>query len=271
LSARLPLLLALPPSEGKAAGGDGPPLELSALWGADALTRPRRQVLDALVKLCSATGPRGRNRARQVLGLSEGLAGEIAVDAAVREAATLPAARRYTGVLYDHLGLETLPAPARRRAADSVVILSGLWGAVRPDDAIPPYRLSMGVALPKVGKLAVHWRTPLAEALPGPALVVDCRSAAYQQAWKPVAGSTVLAVRVFAVAPDGSRRVISHMAKATRGDVARALLLRADKGRRDAGTPQDVASVVEAAGLHCELIAPARDGGPWALDVLLAG
>jgi cytoplasmic iron level regulating protein YaaA (DUF328/UPF0246 family) len=268
LSDRLPLLLALPPSEGKATGGDGPPLDLAALSRADALTLPRRQVLDALVKLCSAAGPRGRNRARQVLGLSEGLAGEIDADAAVLEAPTLPAARRYTGVLYDHLGLETLPAPARRRAADSVVILSGLWGALRPDDAIPPYRLSTGVALPKVGMLTAHWRAPLAHALPEPALVVDCRSSSYQQAWKPGAGSTVVLVRAFAVASDGSRKVISHMAKATRGDVARALLLRADKRRRDAGTPEEVAQVVRAAGLTCELLPPAKPGGAWTLDIL---
>ena len=97
-----------------------------------------------------------------------------------------------------------------------------------------------------------------------PALVVDCRSADYQQAWRPAAGSTVLSVRVFAVAPDGSRKVISHMAKATRGDVARALLLAG----AEAGTPDDVAQLVTAAGLTCELGAPPKPGGAWALDVL---
>ncbi|MCW3015440.1 MAG: peroxide stress protein YaaA [Solirubrobacterales bacterium] len=221
------------------------------------------------MKLCSATGARGANRARRLLHLSEGLAGEIAVDAGVLEAPTLPAARRYTGVLYDHLDLATLPAAERRRADDHVVILSGLWGAVRPGDAIPPYRLSMDVTLPRIGKLTAHWRAPLARALPEPALVVDCRSASYQQAWKPPAGSTVLTVRVFSVAPDGSRKVISHMAKATRGDVARALLTRADGAGRDAGTPEDVAQVARAAGLECELVAPAKHGGAWTLDVLL--
>jgi cytoplasmic iron level regulating protein YaaA (DUF328/UPF0246 family) len=266
---RLPLLVALPPSEGKAAGGDGPPLDLASLAHADVLTRPREQVLAALVKLCTADGVRGSNRARKVLGLSEGLTGEIAVDAAVRDSPTLPAAERYTGVLYDHLALGSLPAPARARAEASVRIVSGLWGVLRPGDAIPAYRLSVGVTLPKVGRLTAHWRAPLAGALDAPALVVDCRSADYQQAWRPGAGSTVVLVRAFTVAPDGTRKVVSHMAKATRGDVARALLVRADGARRDAGTPEEVARVVAATGLTCELVPPAKAGGPWALDVLL--
>jgi cytoplasmic iron level regulating protein YaaA (DUF328/UPF0246 family) len=263
LTGRLPLLVALPPSEGKAPGGDGPPLDLATLSHADALSAARGRVVDALVKLCSAEGTRGVNRARKVLGLSEGLTGEIAVDAAVRTAPTLPAARRYTGVLYDHLSLATLPPGARRRAAERVVIVSGLWGALSPEDAIPAYRLPIGVTLPRLGKLTAFWRAPLARALPEPALVVDCRSSDYQQAWKPAPGSAVVLVRVFSLAPDGTRKVISHMAKATRGDVARALLLASD----DAGTPVEVAAVVEAAGFACVLVPPAKAAGAWTLDV----
>lgn len=269
---RRPLLIALPPSEGKAPGGDGPPLDLDGLSYADALGAARAKVLDALVTLTrDADAGRRHTRARTVLGLSAGLADEIAVDAAVRDAPTLPAGERYTGVLYDHLGLTTLPAAARRRAAEQVVILSGLWGAVRPEDPIPAYRLAMGVTLPRAGKLSAFWRTPLAAALPPAALVVDCRSAAYAAAWRPPSSAVLVGVRVFTVAADGSRRVVSHMAKATRGEVARALLTRAGGGRRDAGTPEEVAGVVRAAGLSCELLAPERAGAAWSLDVLLGG
>lgn len=263
MTGRLPLVIALPPSEGKAPGGDGPPMDLAALSRADALSAARGTAVDALVRLCSAEGTRGVNRARKILGLSEGLTGEIAVDAVVRTAPTLPAAQRYTGVLYDHLGLTTLPADARRRAAARVVIVSGLWGALSPDDAIPAYRLPVGVTLPRLGKLTAFWRGPLARALPEPALVVDCRSSDYQQAWKPAAGSAVVLVRVFSVAPDGTRKVISHMAKATRGDVARTLLLAPD----DPETPTEVAAVAQAAGFTCALAEPMKTGGAWTLDV----
>ena len=64
----------------------------------------------------------------------------------------------------------------------------------------------------------------LAEAA-GRGVVVDCRSSSYAAAWRPgpeVAARTV-AVRVLRE-QDGARSVVSHMAKHTRGLVARALL-----------------------------------------------
>ena len=48
---------------------------------------------------------------------------------------------------------------------------------------------------------------------------------------------------------DGQRKVISHLVKAIRGDVARALLLAPDPPR----TPADVAAIAEAAGHRVEL------------------
>ena len=49
------------------------------------------------------------------------------------------------------------------------------------------------------------------------------RSGAYAAAWKPKR-ATLLAVRAFSES-GGKRKPVSHMAKAVRGDVARALLL----------------------------------------------
>jgi hypothetical protein len=74
--------------------------------------------------------------------------------------------------------------------------------------------------------------------------------------WRP-RHATLLAVRAFRVHPDGTRQPISHMAKASRGDVARALLLAG----RPAQTPDEVADLARAAGLDVEL----ADG---TLDVL---
>ena len=59
-----------------------------------------------------------------------------------------------------------------------------------------------------------------------PGLVVDCRSADYAAAWKPSAsdGVEIMTVRVVRVANDGSRKVVSHMAKQARGLLTGALL-----------------------------------------------
>lgn len=257
------MLVLLPPSEGKAASGRGAPLKPESL-SLPGLNAAREAVLGELVELCSGD----EEKAREVLGLSEGLRGEVAKNAGLRTAGARPAGEIYTGVLYDALGLASLDAAAKRRAARSLLVFSGLWGAVRVTDRIPSYRCSMGVKLPGLGALGAHWRTPMAEVLPeaaGRGLVLDLRSAAYAAAWKPqgeVAGRTAT-VRVLH-AP--TRKVVSHFNKATKGRIVRSLL--------SAGTaPEGPAELVEALrdlGYEVEAEAPARAGRPWALDVLVA-
>ncbi|MDH2428248.1 peroxide stress protein YaaA [Sphaerisporangium sp. TRM90804] len=253
----MPILL--PPSEGKAVRGDGPPLDLGGL-SFPALTSAREKALDALVTLAEGPG----DAALAVLGLSPGLAGALAANRALRTAPTLAAARLYTGVLYDNLGLQTLGAAARARADRSVIVFSGLWGALRLRDRVPPYRLSMGVTLPPLGGLAAHWRPCLAEVLgPEDGLVVDLRSSTYAQAWRP--GSRAVTVRVLRQTADGSRSVVSHMAKATRGAVARSLL----EAGAEPATPRDLADLLVSLGHAAELGPPPGKGRPWNVDVVI--
>ncbi|ROO89397.1 hypothetical protein EDD29_7087 [Actinocorallia herbida] len=209
------MLILLPPSEGKATAGTGPPLDLSTLSYA-ALTPVRAKVLASLTELCS--GPEAH--AQAVLGLTDGQRDAIARNRELRTAPTLRAAELYTGVLYDNLRLADLDEAARAK----ILIFSGLWGVLRPDDRVPPYRLAMGVKPPSLGALAGVWRPALHEAIQPGELVVDMRSAPYAAAWKrPSVGVRVLRERVV----DGvvKRSVVSHMAKATRGAVARDLLV----------------------------------------------
>ncbi|MCS0605276.1 peroxide stress protein YaaA [Streptomyces sp. LP11] len=256
------MLVLLPPSEGKANAGEGAPLELGSL-SLPGLTAAREAVLGELVELCAGD----EEKAREVLGLSEGLRGEVAKNAGLRTAGARPAGEIYTGVLYDALGLATLDAAARRRAADSLLVFSGLWGAVRVTDRIPSYRCSMGVKLPGLGALAGHWRAPMAEVLPaaaGDGLVLDLRSAAYAAAWKPkgeVAGRTAT-VRVLH-AP--TRKVVSHFNKATKGRIVRSLL---SAGAVPAN-PAELVAALRELGYVVEAEAPGRAGKSWALDVLV--
>jgi cytoplasmic iron level regulating protein YaaA (DUF328/UPF0246 family) len=246
------VLILLPPSEGKTAPEGGAPLDLDSLVHAEHLGALRSELLDALERL----GRGSRKRAIEALAISPGQVGEVAVDAALREAPAGPAASVYSGVLYDRLGLTKLPAKARRR----VLIASALWGVVRPDDHIPYYRLSAKARLPKVGPIAGYWRAALREALPDEdgSLVVDMRSGAYAAAWKPKRAE-LLAVRAFSV-QGGKRKPVSHMAKAVRGEVARALL-RAKKAPSD---PEGAAEIAAAGGFDVEL-------SPGHLDVIVVG
>jgi cytoplasmic iron level regulating protein YaaA (DUF328/UPF0246 family) len=169
-----------------------------------------------------------------------------AVDPDLRTAPAIPAAELYTGVLFAALGLADLPW-------DGVLIASALWGVVRPGDRIPAYRLDMSAKPPGVGGLAAYWREPLHAALPDRGLVLDLRSGAYAAAWRPQR-ATHLAVHGFTEAPDGTRTVITHMAKRVRGEVAR-LVIQAGGAER----PEQVAEIATAAGLRVELSAGRLD------------
>jgi uncharacterized protein len=130
-----------------------------------------------------------------------------------------------------------------------VLIASALWGFVRPDDWIPHYKFPPKTKLKGIGAPAAYWRPALAEAMPDREgeLIVDMRSGAYTSFWKPLQ-ATLLAVRAF-TERDGERKAVSHMAKAVRGDVARALL-RAKKAPQ---SPEEAAAVAEVAGFTVEL------------------
>jgi cytoplasmic iron level regulating protein YaaA (DUF328/UPF0246 family) len=244
------MLILLPPSEGKAAPVGGPPVDLDALAYADELGERRAGLLDALERV----GGIATARAVKQLGISRGQAGEVAINAELRSAPAAPAAEVYSGVLYDHLGLSKLPARARRR----VLIASALWGVLRPQDRIPYYRFSANARLARVGPPAAWWREALATALPDEPgdLIIDMRSGAYAAAWKP-RRARLLSVRAFSQG-DGGRKPVSHMAKAVRGDVARALLLakKAPKG------PEGAAAIARDAGFEVELT-------PNTLDVIV--
>lgn len=244
------MLILLPPSEGKAPPAEGEPVDLGSLAFAAALGERRATLLDALEGLVDLP----REEAVAALGISPGQAGEIVVDAELREAPTAPAASVYTGVLYDRLGLPELPAAAQKR----VLIASALWGVVRPGDRIPYYRFSAKARLDGIGPIAAWWRPALVEALPDRAgeLVVDMRSAAYAAAWKP-RSATSLAVRAFSQS-GGKRKPVSHMAKAVRGEVARALL----EQRKAPADPEAAAAVAARAGFEVELT-------PGHLDVIV--
>ncbi|MFF8292523.1 peroxide stress protein YaaA [Streptomyces sp. NPDC016309] len=251
------MLVLLPPSEGKAASGDGAPLEPGSL-SLPGLAPARAAVLDELVELCAAD----EEKAREVLGLSEGLRGEVAKNAGLRTSGARPAGEVYTGVLYDALGLATLGAAARERARESLLVFSGLWGAVRVDDRIPSYRCSMGVKLPGLGALGAYWRAPMAEVLPeaaGDGLVLDLRSAAYATAWRPK-GEVAARTATVRVLHAPTRKVVSHFNKATKGRIVRSLL----EAGAVPGTPAELSDALRELGYEVEIPAAGK------LDVLVA-
>jgi hypothetical protein len=213
------VLVLLPPSESKTAPVDGLALDLRAM-SLPALNPARRTVLSSLVRVCRSSPV----EALEVLGLSAGQASEVQRNKGLRRAPTAPAWQVYTGVLFTALDVEGADASTRARLAEWTLVWSGLWGAVRLTDPIPPYRLSGAVTLPGPGRLAAFWREPLRKALTTTAadgLVVDLRSGTYAASWTGPPERTAV-IRVFHER-GGTRTVASHFNKATKGRLLRAL------------------------------------------------
>ncbi|WP_129658394.1 YaaA family protein [Rothia uropygialis] len=226
------MLILLPPSESKTAPDAGPSVDLSALSFPE-LTEAREAMLERLIEVSS------RDDAADLLKTGPSLTTEVQRNTRLAHEASAPALDVYTGVLFDALDYPSLSTDAKERARRSVVVISALWGAVRPEDVIPAYRLSMGSRVAPKGSLAAWWRSELKPVLDEYSrghLVIDCRSSSYAAVWKAPSERTVT-IRVVREL-DGKRQVVSHMAKYFRGKVARALL-------ESATVPESVPDLVD--------------------------
>jgi cytoplasmic iron level regulating protein YaaA (DUF328/UPF0246 family) len=239
------VIVVLPPSETKRAGGDGPAMEL-ALLGSGELNPLREALVGELVDL--AADP---ETCRRALGISAAQDAEIGRNAALRTSATMPAIHRYTGVLYDALDFGSLRAAEADRARSRLAIGSALFGLLRAGDPIPAYRLSAGAKLPGRPGLAARWRPLLEPVLADLAvgeLIVDLRSGAYVGLGR-VPGA--IAVDVVSELPDGRRTVVTHFNKAHKGRLARVLAT----AKSEPGDAAAVATLARRAGMQAE-----RDG-----------
>lgn len=158
--AKLPIIL-LPPSEGKAPGGRGP------AWRAGSTSFPELDDLRLSVATALGRAMKGSAATRtKLMGVKgDTLAQATDANREVLTAPTMPAIERFTGVLYDELDVTSLTKRDRTRLSKQVLIFSGLWGVVRPDDPIPDHRLKMNVALAPLGRLSTWWKPSLTDAL----------------------------------------------------------------------------------------------------------
>ena len=258
------MLILLPPSEGKTAPRRGKPLDLAELAFPE-LTQPRQTVLDAVVELCAGDPA----EAARTLGVGSTQLDLVKRNAALASAPTARADQVYSGVLYDALDLATLSSAAKRRASTRVAVTSSLFGLVRPGDRIPAYRLSGDTSLPGLGPVAGVWRATLGDAVAGAlgqrkGLLVDLRSSTYAGFWRPPVelAQRVATVRVLHEV-NGTRKVVSHFNKTTKGRLVRALL---EEGS-DARTPGELADLLRALGWKVEAGEPGRGGTQ--LDVVV--
>ena len=254
------MLIILPPSETKLPPPEGgSPLDLDRL-SFPSLTAMRERVLDALV----ATSQRADALRRLLVGPSR--AGEVARNERLRDLPTRSAVYTYAGPLYEGLDARSWSSHAEKRAAQHLVIVSALWGTVRPADRIPPYRLNACARLVGMDRLEPAWRSLLprifseAAARRGP--VLDLRSRAYQAVGRPTGlDDQTVTVRI-RPSPGGPAHIGDVIAKRVRGEAASHLL----SSVADPEDPLDIADLL-ATRWSLEVDPPAGRNRTWTITL----
>jgi cytoplasmic iron level regulating protein YaaA (DUF328/UPF0246 family) len=172
--------------------------------------------------------------------------------------ATAPSAKAidvYSGVLYQALDWGSLSPTAKARGDKSLLIVSAIFGVLRPSDVIPNYKAKIKSS---------DWKAVLKPVLDGldADLIVDCRSSTYAGVWQSPPDRTV-AVRVFKK-EKGKISVITHLSKKYRGELTRVLL----KAGKVPKTPVDLLAIAEK-NFECKLIRP-KGNLPWYLDLIIS-
>lgn len=145
-----------------------------------------------------------------------------------------PAALAFAGDTYQGLEAASLDPEELEWAQGHLRILSGLYGMLRPLDAIQPYRLEMGSRLKtRRGKsLYDYWGTQLSEALNAQAdalgtdVLINCASQEYFGAADTDALKLRVITPVFMEDKPGGPKIVSFYAKKARGSMARYVIQR---------------------------------------------
>ena len=141
-----------------------------------------------------------------------------------------PAVYSFDGDVYTGLDVYTLPLSKIKLLQDSLRILSGLYGVLKPLDLIQPYRLEMGTKFPinKNKNLYDFWRkkitTFINDELKENELFVNLASNEYFSAINTKILKTKVITPQFKDFKNGSLKIISFYAKKARGLMVRYLL-----------------------------------------------
>jgi len=113
----------------------------------------------ALIRAVQEQGEAGTDL-DAMLGVAGAAADEaVEINRSVFEAPLMAAIERYgPGEMYRAMEFETLPTGAQRRLLENGVVVSGMFGLLRPDDLTPDYRLPIDAVVDDIGAVAAYWR-----------------------------------------------------------------------------------------------------------------
>ena len=209
---------------------------MAIIWAA--LDPARDYLIAELQRLCSRP-----DAAKTRLKLGKNSEEHLAKNLSLYKSPTLPAIRRYKGVLFDALDFDSLSAKAKQLVGERVFIQSALFGLLPAMEGIPDYKFSATSSLQGIN-LAEHWRA--AHQAVWPRLVgdfLDLRSKVYQELNPVPADRCAYRFEVL----DERGRALNHFNKKAKGHFVRAAM------EHSLNEIQDLPRIAKAAGFKAEV------------------
>ncbi len=205
---------------------------------------------DVLISQLIAAIDRGTGLDRLFEMTGETLGEAIAWNRLLPNAPTAAARDLYSGVMYEAIDFGTLKMAEKKLFDKNALIISGLFGLLRPSDWIPAYKLKIGANLGgAVGKVAHFWRRPVSELLRRELrgkIVWDFLPDQHRRVWdstgEVVAHHQVKFVKRIIRSGVAEYKTISHHSKALKGSLIRHLLAK------NAESPKDLHDFVHPDG-----------------------
>ncbi|WP_432411517.1 peroxide stress protein YaaA [Rasiella sp. SM2506] len=141
-----------------------------------------------------------------------------------------PAVYTFAGDVYQGLDAFSIPENKIDRLNDTLRILSGMYGVLRPLDLMQPYRLEMGTSLKinRKNNLYQFWgdqvTNALNEELEDNEILVNLASQEYFKVIDPKKIKVPVISPVFKDFKNGKLKIISFFAKKARGSMARYVI-----------------------------------------------
>ena len=137
----------------------------------------------------------------------------------------------FTGEVYKGLDAESFSKSEWIKAQESLRILSGLYGVLKPLDGISPYRLEMGTRLkvdPSSSNLYEYWKESLMESFTSELhvndVIINLASVEYSKVLNFKSIENLIVTPVFKDFKNGKLKTIMMYAKRARGTMARYII-----------------------------------------------
>ncbi len=164
-----PIMILMPPASKTASGGNplAPKMfdrRASNTFNYFSTLNPeRRQIINAVMEVM-ATG--GKAAERILEAPEEDREKAIEANLSIFDNPLMSSLERFSlGPLYDTMDFQNLPTGAQRRLLEQGVIISPMYGLLRPDDLVPDHSLKIEAKLPLLGKVIDFWKVMVSEVL----------------------------------------------------------------------------------------------------------